>query len=75
MVWPAPVTPTPAESQQLSSIMTDVKTYVDERTLAFIMGKANVDTDFGKYVQTLKDLGVEKAIAIENAGLQRYLKR
>ena len=75
MVWPAPVTPTPAESQQLSSIMTDVKTYVDERTLAFIMGKANVDADFGKYVQTLKDLGVEKAIAIENAGLQRYLKR
>ncbi len=75
IVWPAAITPTAAESQQLASVMSDVRTFVDERTLAFIMGKADIDTEWNKYIQTLKSLGIEKAIAIQNAGLQPYLSR
>ena len=73
-IWPN-TTPTPAESTRLASVMNEVKTFVNERTLAFIMGKADIDADFSKYIQTLKDLGIEDAIKINNDALARYYKR
>ena len=68
-------TPSPEESSKLASIMNEVRTYLHERTLAFIMGKADIDAEYDKYIATLKSLGIEDAIKISNDGLARYLKR
>jgi putative aldouronate transport system substrate-binding protein len=73
-IWPI-TTPSPEESKKLASVMNEVKTYMNERTLAFIMGKADIDAEFDKYIATLKSLGIEDAIKINNDALQRYYKR
>ncbi len=82
-VWPdndwgkymlPPITPTPEESRELSRIMNDVNTYVQEMTMKFIMGVESLDK-FDDYVAQLKKMGIERAIAINQAALERYKKR
>ena len=46
-----------------------------ETVLAFLLGQQDIETGFDTYMQTLKDLGVEDAIAIYDAALQRYYAR
>ncbi|WP_052421546.1 extracellular solute-binding protein [Paenibacillus sp. FSL R7-0273] len=62
------------DSSRFASIMTDVNTYKDEMMLKFIMGAESLD-QFGKYVETLKGLGIEEAIGIQQAALERYNNR
>lgn len=70
----APVTPTSDESNQLAKIMNEISTYQDEMTVKFIMGIEPLN-DFDKYVAQIKKLGIDKAIAINQAALQRYNSR
>ena len=44
-------------------------------TLAFLLGDLDIESNFDEYMQTLKDLGIEEAIAIQEAALQRYYAR
>ncbi len=69
-----PITPTPDESQQLASVMTEVNTYVDEFFIRFIMGQEALDR-FDQYVDQLKKMGIEDAIKIQQAALDRYNAR
>lgn len=50
------------ENDKVSAIMTDIQTYVNESTAAFITGKM----DFGKWEEYTKNL--------EKMGLQDYLE-
>ena len=54
--------------------MNDVNTYSDEMIIKFIMGVESLD-QFDKYVENLKSFGIEKAVSIEQAALDRYSKR
>ena len=63
------------ETTEYASIISEVQTYVQEMTLAFLLGEADIESGFEDYMQTLKDLGVEDAIAIQDAALQRYYAR
>jgi putative aldouronate transport system substrate-binding protein len=69
-----PITATPQESSELASIMTDVKTLVDETSLKIILGAEPIEA-FDKYVEKLKSLKIDRAIEIEEAALARYNKR
>jgi putative aldouronate transport system substrate-binding protein len=68
------VTPTSAEASELSAIMAEVNTYQSEMFLKFIMG-AEPLTNYDKYVAQLKNLKIERAIAIKQSALERYNKR
>ncbi len=68
------ITETPEEGQELSSIMAEINTYRQEMMLKFIMGGDSLD-NFDKYIQRLKSMKVERAIAIKQAALDRYNKR
>ena len=39
----------------------------------FIMGKEPLD-NFDKFVQTLKDMGIDDVLAVEQAAYDRYMK-
>ncbi|MFB5680172.1 hypothetical protein ACE3NQ_04455 [Paenibacillus terreus] len=54
--------------------MTDVNTFKDEMILKFIMGTEPLD-NFDNYVEMLKGLGIEEAIQIQQAALERYNNR
>lgn len=54
--------------------MNEISTYRDEMTIKFILGTADL-SEFDSYVATLNQMGLERAIEIENAALDRYNAR
>lgn len=68
------VTPTSDESTELASIMNDIGTYKSEMVNKFIMGQEPL-SKFDEYVETIKSMGIDRAIEIEQAALERYNKR
>jgi putative aldouronate transport system substrate-binding protein len=68
------VTPTQDESSKFASIMTDINTYKDEMLLKFIMGVEPID-NFDQYVKKIQSMGIDNAIQIQQAALERFNKR
>ncbi|GMK37457.1 hypothetical protein PCCS19_05110 [Paenibacillus sp. CCS19] len=69
-----PVSIAVEDSSRYASIMTDVNTYKDEMILKFIMGAEPLDK-FDRFVETLKGLGIDEAIQIQQSALERYNNR
>ncbi len=69
-----PITPTPKESEELAKLINEINTYNDEMTLKFIMGVEPI-ANFDKYVAQIKKLGIDRAIAINQAAYNRYQNR
>ncbi|MFB5675427.1 extracellular solute-binding protein [Paenibacillus terreus] len=69
-----PVTPTAEEADEMSSIMNDINALVKEAELKIILGTEPVD-NYDRYVQQMKDMGIERALEIQQAAYERYLKR
>lgn len=55
-----------------NEIMVDINTYIDEMTLKFITGDTPL-TDFDEYLDQLKDMGLEEAIAITEEQFQKFM--
>jgi putative aldouronate transport system substrate-binding protein len=68
------VTLTAEESETLARIMSDVNTYADEMVIKMIMGAEPIDK-FDQFVNTLIQFGVEDAVAVQQAALDRYNNR
>ena len=62
------------EGTEYARIMNQVNTYLSTGIVKFIMGADSLD-NFGKFVDDLKKLEVEKVITMEQAALERYNKR
>jgi len=69
-----PITPTPEESQNFASIMSEVNTYVSEMFLKFVMGQEPIGK-FDEYVEQVKKMNIDEAIKIQQAALERYNSR
>lgn len=69
-----PITPSAEESSDFSQIMTEINTYRDEMSLKFILGTKSFD-EWDDYVETIYAMGLQDAIDIENAALDRYNQR
>jgi len=54
--------------------MSEINTYTDEMLLKFIMGNESLDK-FDAYVERLKQMKIDDAIAIQQAALERYNQR
>ena len=73
-IKPNGLSATVEESNTLARIVNDTKTYSDEMINKFIMGQESMDK-YDAYVETLKNMKVEEAIAIQQAMYDRYLQR
>ena len=60
------------ESQDYNALYTDIETYMDENVVKFIVGDKSLD-EYDDYVATLKQMGIEDCVAIEQAAYDRYL--
>lgn len=69
-----PITATPEESSELATIMNDINDERDRMYLAYLFGDESLD-NFDQYVESLYDLGLERAIEIQEAALERYNNR
>lgn len=69
-----PVTATADESKELGNIMSQISTYRDEKVVAFITGAESLD-HYDDFVAEIKNLGIDRAIEIKTASLERYRAR
>lgn len=73
-VLPSYLTLTVDESKELTSIQTKLSNYSDEMVYKFIFGEVSLD-EFDTFVQTLKELGSERAEEIYQQAYDRYVSR
>jgi len=71
---PSMMSITSEESQEYASIMNDVNTLINETIVTFIIGSKSLD-EFDDFVNTVKALRIDDAIAIQQAALDRYNNR
>ncbi len=69
------VTPTPEESEELAMIMNEIYTYRDEMQSSYIMGIEDVESTYDTYVDNIKSMGIDRAIEIYTAALERFNNR
>lgn len=69
-----PITPTQEESRKLASIMADITTRFDETFHKVLQGQLPLDT-WDQFVKEAKQMGIDEAIKIQQAALDRYNKR
>jgi putative aldouronate transport system substrate-binding protein len=69
-----PITLSPDESTRYSNIMSDVRTYVDEMTVKFIVGQEPLSR-YDNFVRTINSMNVSRAVEIYQAAVDRYNAR
>lgn len=62
------------ESKEYSEIMSDINTYIAENRIKFVMGVEPI-SNFDAFVEQIKKMGIERAIEIQQAALDRYNDR
>lgn len=70
-----PITPTTEESQEYATIMNEINTYREEMFLKFLFGQEDIDAMFDKYVENIENMGLARAIEIQQGALERYNNR
>ena len=65
---------TTEENQKQSKIMSDIRTYVDEAVLKMIMGVTPI-SEYDSFVSTIKSMGIDKAVEINQKAYDRYLSK
>ena len=68
------ITMTSDEANRYATIMGDVNTYVGEMTTAFILGSEPLE-NWDSYVESVKGMGIEEAISLQQAALDRFYER
>lgn len=62
------------EMEAYSSVFPEIKSYVEEMTVKFIMGLEPME-NYDRFVQQIKDLDIDTAINAYQTALDRYLSR
>ena len=70
-----PVTPTAEEASEFATIMNDCTTYMVEQATKIIMGTVDLEEGFDVMIATLKGMGIDRALELRQAQLERYLAR
>lgn len=64
---------TEEERDTINSVYTEIRTYKDEMITNFIMGRESLDK-WDEFVDTLKDMGIEKVIDAYQTAYDRYMQ-
>ena len=67
------VTIKPEYSEEQAEILNEVYTYVDEMIAKFIIGTESFD-NYDRYLETLKDMGIERAVEIQQISYDEFMK-
>lgn len=60
------------ESEEYSTIMSDLETYATQTTLQFISGELSIEDSWDEFEKNLEDLGVERIVEICQIAYDRY---
>lgn len=65
---------TTEEGEDYNAVMSEVETYVEENIPKFIIGDRDL-SEWDTYVQDIKNMGIDEAVEIETACVERYNAR
>lgn len=60
-------------SEEYSSIMTPIRTYVDEKLQGWVLGISDFEADYDDFIQELYDRGIERATEINQEAYEFWL--
>ena len=66
---------TTEEKEEFNKIMTAINTHVEESCQKWIFGTEEIESTFDTYVSQLNGMGLPRAIEIQQAAYDRYLKQ
>lgn len=69
-IWPTFIF-TPAESNDLTIISTEIEMYVDKMAASFITGRDNISKEWDKYIARLKNMQMDRMLSIYNNAYKR----
>lgn len=72
---PTDVALTTEESEGYTLLISDIATYCGEMITKFIVGEADVRTGWDEYVDTIKSMKIDEALAYQQAAYDRYIGR
>ncbi len=72
--YPTSATMTADESSEHATMYSEVSTYAATALTEFIIGTRDI-SEYGDFIQTCIDLGIEECIAIKQAAYDRYMAR
>jgi len=64
----------PEDSEKYASIFNDIETYIFEMCDKFVLGKESFD-NYGKFIERLKAMKVEEAVALQQKAYEAYIKK
>ena len=70
-----PVTVAEADAAEYSKLSGDITTYISEMTIRYITGLESLDTFESGYLATLKSMGVDRLIELQQAALDEFNAR
>jgi putative aldouronate transport system substrate-binding protein len=73
-IYPENATMTSEEGTEFATVMGDAMTFMIENCIGFIIGSKSFD-EWDSFVQSLKDMGVERCVEIKQDALDRYNER
>lgn len=66
---------TAEENEKFKSIMTQIDTLVKENTQKWVFGSQSIEDTYDKYITQMKNMGIDEAVAIQQAAYDRYKKQ
>lgn len=73
-VYPTKATMTNEQGEEYTTIINEANSYIAETTLKFIIGDLPINDDtWGEYLETLDNMGLQRAIEIKQEALDSYL--
>lgn len=66
---------TTSESEQASTIQSDLNTYLEESLTKFLTGDLSLDTDWDGFISTIEGMGLQDVVDIYQDAYDRYLDR
>ena len=59
---------------EYTTIYSEIRSYISECTSMFIIGKMDIESEWDKYTETLKNLGVDRYVEILQEGYDNFNK-
>ena len=71
-IMPAGLYVTPDEANEVAQLSTMINNYVNEMSAKFIVGKADLDKDWDKYVSQINKMKLNRLLQIKQAAYDVY---
>ena len=71
-VYPSAASMTAEEQETYTALISDLSTYMAEHVLKFVVGDEQLE-DYGAFVDTLFEMGMQDAIDLKQAAYDRYI--